>query len=152
MFHSCHAELCHPERDPVHLTSTNILTLGVSNVHSSCWLQNMGEKPHALCVLGHSLLHTIVTWIVQGQRAPFLPSKKIFEWIKMSSLKSALSPLFTMNWAGLTLDLVGLSLVGSRTEQLCTPGGKSCLEQAVGGTATRRPPEFFLWTSCLSFP
>lgn len=133
LFHSCHAELCHPERDPVHLTSTNIFTLRVSNVHSSCWLQIMGEKPHALCVLGHSLLHKIVTWIVQGQRAPFLPSNKIFELNKISTLKSALSPLFTMNWAGLKLDLVGLSLVGSRTVQLCTPGWEELL-----GTGSRR--------------
>lgn len=122
-----------PRERPCPFNLHKHFTLRISNVHSSCWLQNMGEKLDALCVLGHSLLHKIVTWIVQGQRAPFLPSNKIFELNKISTLKSALSPLFTMNWAGLNLDLVGLSLVGSLIVQLCTPGWGELL-----GTGSRR--------------
>ena len=64
-----------------------------------------------LCVCrAGSLLHKVVACTVQGQRAPFFPSKKkIFELSKISTLKFAVSSWFTMNLAGLEMDLIGLS-------------------------------------------
>lgn len=57
-----------------------------------------------------SILHKIVPCIVQGQRAPFLPFKKLLKFSKISTLKYALSSWFTLNLAGLNLDSTEVSL------------------------------------------